>query len=100
MAQHKYNRIKAALAEAGRTSQELAEFMGVYATTVSDWCTNKNQPSVQNLHRISEFLRIDIRLLLMPTNWEAPVRLVAEEEPAVTRPKKKKAKTVKRKRSK
>ena len=69
MAKTKYNRIKIALAEAGKQSAELAEFMEVHETTVSDWCTNTNQPSVQGLFEISRFLGINVRKLLVPTNW-------------------------------
>ncbi len=74
----KYNRIKAELAEAGKKNQELAEFLGMHITTVSDWCTNKNQPSVQDLFRIAEFLRIDVRRLLHETIWEQGLSMVAE----------------------
>lgn len=70
MAKILYNRIKAALADNGKKSSELAEHLKVQATTVSDWCTNKNQPSIQDLHRIAEFLRIDIRELLVSTKWD------------------------------
>ena len=65
----KYNRIKAELAEAGRQNQELANFLQVHITTVSDWCTNTNQPSIQDLYKISEFLGINVRRLLIPTRW-------------------------------
>lgn len=64
-----YNTIKAALAAADKKNKALAQYMGVHVTTVSDWCKNKNQPSVQDLYRISEFLKTDIHKLLMPTNW-------------------------------
>ena len=77
---NKYNRIKAELAEAGKKSQALAEYLGVHVTTVSDWCTNKNQPSIQDLYKISEFLRIDVRRLLFATNWEAEISKAAEDE--------------------
>lgn len=79
----KYNRVKAELAEAGKLSTELAEYLEVHATTVSDWCTNTNQPSVQDLYRISEFLRIDVRRLLLPTRWNTDnLSAAAEEEPS------------------
>ncbi len=54
----KYNRIKAALAEADMKSATLATFMGVRLATVSDWCTNKNQPSIQDLYKIARFLNL------------------------------------------
>jgi transcriptional regulator with XRE-family HTH domain len=84
----KYNRIKVELAEAGRRNQELAEFLGVHITTVSDWCTNKNQPSIQDLYKIAEFLRIDVRRLLFATNWGAEITKAAEEQSVFKKAKK------------
>jgi transcriptional regulator with XRE-family HTH domain len=69
MAKAKFNRIKTALTEADKQNSELAEFMNVHVTTVSDWCTNTNQPSIQDLFAISKFLKINVRKLLIPTNW-------------------------------
>ena len=59
MTKTKYNRIKAALSEADKTASTLAEYLGVHKSTVSDWCTNSNQPSVQDLYRIAMFLGLD-----------------------------------------
>jgi putative transcriptional regulator len=59
MVKIKYNRLKAALSEADKKAISLAEHMGVHKSTVSDWCRNENQPSVQDLHRIALFLEID-----------------------------------------
>ena len=67
MSNIKYNRIKAVLAEKDKKNIDLASHLKVSPTTVSDWCTNKNQPSIQDLYRIAEFLKIDIRELLIPT---------------------------------
>ena len=67
----KYNRIKVELTEAGKLSAELAVFLGVHASTVSDWCTNTNQPSIQDLYRIADFLQTDVRNLLVP-NFPKP----------------------------
>lgn len=61
----KINRIKAALAEAGRTNIWLAEKIGRDPVTVSKWCTNTTQPDLQTLARISELLNINIRELLV-----------------------------------
>ena len=63
----KVNRIKAALAEADKTNLWLAEKIGRDPVTVSKWCTNTTQPDLQTLARIAEFLRIDIRELLVST---------------------------------
>lgn len=63
----KYNRIKTVLAECEKKNSELAKHMGVHETTVSDWCTNTNQPSIQDLFKIAKFLKIDVRILLVST---------------------------------
>jgi len=62
-----YNRIKSALADANIKSIDLAAHLKISKSTVSDWCTNKNQPSIQDLYRIAEYIKIDIRELLVST---------------------------------
>jgi transcriptional regulator with XRE-family HTH domain len=49
MAKHNYNRIKAVLAEKNFTSKELAQRLNKSETTVSRWCTNDIQPSIETL---------------------------------------------------
>lgn len=63
----KLNRIKGALADAGRTNLWLAEQVGRDPVTVSKWCTNTSQPDLQTLAKIAELLCIDIRHLLVST---------------------------------
>jgi transcriptional regulator with XRE-family HTH domain len=66
--EHKaYNRIKAVLAEKGKTNNWLAENMNINKTTVSKWCTNLTQPSIETLFTIAETLNIDVRELLIKT---------------------------------
>src|SRR5690242_4022391 len=69
MTPKQYNRIKAVLAENNKTSKELALHLGVQEPTVSNWCTNKKQPSIENLYNIAKFLKVDIRELLVSTKW-------------------------------
>ena len=69
MATKQYNRIKAALAEKKITNKKLASLLGVEPQTVSRWCTNQSQPSIETLYQISKALKMDIRELLVPTNW-------------------------------
>lgn len=61
------NRLKAALAEQGKTSRWLAEQLGKSENTVSRWCANKVQPSIQQLNEIAQLLKVDIKELLMST---------------------------------
>jgi len=64
----KLNRIKGALADAGKTNLWLAEQVGRDPVTVSKWCTNTTQPDLQTLSKIAEALNIDIRELLISTS--------------------------------
>ena len=61
----KLNRIKGALADAGKTNIWLAEQIGRDPVTVSKWCTNTSQPDLQTLAKISDLLNVDIRELLI-----------------------------------
>ena len=61
------NRIKVALAETRRKNKWLAEQLGKDESTISQWCSNARQPSLENLHKIATTLEIDIRELLNPT---------------------------------
>jgi putative transcriptional regulator len=60
-----YNRIKAVLAEKGKTNIWLAEELGKNKTTVSKWCTNIMQPTVETLFEIAEALDVDVKELLV-----------------------------------
>lgn len=61
-----YNRIKGVLGDMGVTNKELAEALEVTPGTVSNWCTNDKQPSLETLYRIAGYLNIDVRQLLVP----------------------------------
>lgn len=60
-----FNRIKAVLAEKGKTNNWLAETLKVNRTSVSKWCTNKMQPTVDTLFEIAEALDVEARELLV-----------------------------------
>lgn len=53
------NRIKVMLAEKKRTNKWLAEQLGINPATVSKWCTNSSQPSLDMLSKIAEALDVD-----------------------------------------
>lgn len=61
------NRIKAVLAEKQLTSKWLAERLEKSENTVSKWCSNKVQPSLENLVAIAKILDIDVKDLLVST---------------------------------
>lgn len=63
----KINRLKIVLVEKERTNKWLAEQLGKSEITVSRWCTNDVQPSLDTLVQIADLLEVDIKELLNPT---------------------------------
>ena len=61
------NRLKAVLIEQGKTGKWLSENLGKDTATVSRWCNNHAQPSVETFVRIAELLNIDVRELINKT---------------------------------
>lgn len=60
------NRLKVVLAEKKRTNKWLAEQLGKDPATVSKWCTNTSQPSIDTFLEIARLLNVDIKELLLP----------------------------------
>nr|DAN30631.1 MAG TPA: SOS-response transcriptional repressor [Caudoviricetes sp.] len=58
------NRIKIVLVEKQRTSKWLAEQLGKSENTVSIWCSNKVQSTLDNLYEIAQILDVEVRLLI------------------------------------
>ena len=67
MHQNPINRLKFVLAEKKKTGKWLANQMRKSETTVSRWCTNEVQPSMETLLEIARLLDIDVRELLNPS---------------------------------
>jgi transcriptional regulator with XRE-family HTH domain len=67
MTQKPINRLKVVLVEQNKTSKWLAEVLAKNPATVSRWCTNESQPSLENLVRIAQVLKIDVKELLNST---------------------------------
>jgi len=61
-----FNRIKEMLVKKDKTSKALAEYLKVKPPTVSAWCTNTNQPSMQTLFKIAKFLDVEAFELITP----------------------------------
>lgn len=61
------NRIKAVLADSKKTNRWLADALGKNEATVSRWCTNETQPSIETFFQIAKLLDVDIRELLNKT---------------------------------
>ena len=61
------NRIKVVLAEKGKSNKWLAEQLGKGDATISKWCTNRSQPSIETLVEIARVLKVDAKDLLQST---------------------------------
>jgi transcriptional regulator with XRE-family HTH domain len=94
MSNIRYNRLAIVLKEFNISQKELAELLGAkdpkkMKDRISGWCKNRHQPSLQVLYKIAYVLRIDIRLLIEPTDWShekgpSPVELkIAAREAAI-----------------
>ena len=57
------NRLKVVLVEKKRTGKWLAEQLNKDQATVSKWCTNNAQPSLEMLLKIAEVLEVDVKEL-------------------------------------
>ncbi len=60
----RFNRLKVVLAEKNRKGKWLAEQLGKNEATVSRWCSNTAQPSLEMLVKIASILNVDPRDLL------------------------------------
>ena len=58
------NRIKVVLVEKKRTNKWLAEQLGKDPATVSKWCTNSCQPTLETLIKISQLLDVELNSLV------------------------------------
>lgn len=58
------NRLKVVLVEKNKSGKWLAEQLGKDPATISRWCSNSIQPSVETMAQIAEILNIDVRELL------------------------------------
>lgn len=58
------NRLKVVLAEKKRTNKWLAEQLGKDPATISKWCTNNSQPTLENLLDIARCLDVTVNDLV------------------------------------
>ena len=58
------NRLKVVLAEKNRKGKWLAEQLGKNEATVSRWCSNTAQPSLEMLVKIAYILNVETKDLL------------------------------------
>lgn len=62
------NRLKIVLVEKKRTARWLAEKLQKAPATVSKWCTNTSQPSLETLRDIAKLLNVEMKDLLNNIN--------------------------------
>lgn len=62
------NRLKVVLVENKKTNKWLAEKLGKDPATISKWCTNTAQPSVETLMQIAKCLNVEVNDLLIPVD--------------------------------
>ena len=62
------NQLKIVLVKKKRTNKWLAEQLGRDPATVSKWCTNVAQPTLETLLQIAKLLEVEVQdLLVKPT---------------------------------
>ena len=64
METEKINRLKIVLVQQGKTGKWLAGQLGKNEATVSRWCSNTSQPSLEMLMKIAAILNVDARRLI------------------------------------
>lgn len=74
----KLNRIKTALVDNGKTNKWLAEQLGKDPATVSKWCTNVSQPSLEVMMTIANLLHVEMNDLVRLE--EAPKHMVKRDD--------------------
>lgn len=67
MTNKELNRIRVVLAERNIKNKWLADELGKNQATVSQWCNNMRQPSIETLYEIAKVLDVDIRQLINTT---------------------------------
>lgn len=65
MSKQRYNRIKIVLAEKEQSAKWLADQLGKDKSTVSRWCTNDMQPSIETFYEIAKILDVEVRELFV-----------------------------------
>lgn len=60
----KLNRIKVVLVEKEVSQTELAEKLGRSFSTINGYCSNRNQPPLEVLDQIADYLNVNIKDLI------------------------------------
>ena len=73
----KINRIKVMLVDKGKTNRWLATQLGKDPATVSKWCTNSAQPTLETTMQIAKLLNVEMNDLV---RFEALPEIPTQEE--------------------
>ena len=73
----KINRIKVMLVDKGKTNRWLATQLGKDPATVSKWCTNSAQPTLETMMQIAKLLHVEMNDLV---RFEALPKIPTQEE--------------------
>lgn len=65
----KINCLAEVFEQKGVRNSDIVKLLRVRKETVSRWVHNKQQPDLNKLNLIAEYLRVDIRELLSPSDW-------------------------------
>jgi putative transcriptional regulator len=60
------NRLEIVLAELGMAHKELAAGVDVSVVTMSRYCNNKRQPTLEMLNAMANYMKVDVRRLIVP----------------------------------
>jgi transcriptional regulator with XRE-family HTH domain len=74
MAKKKLNKIKIVLAMKDQKSKWLAQKLGKNPNTISKWCNNEAQPSLETLFQIAEVLDVEVKDLVCLRNETGDVK--------------------------
>ena len=73
----KINRINVMLVDKGKTNRWLATQLGKDPATVSKWCTNSAQPTLETMMQIAKLLNVEMNDLV---RFEALPEIPTQEE--------------------
>ena len=74
MANKDLNRLKVVLVEQHKTAKWLAEQMDKDPATISKWCTNKAQQSLEIIKKIAEILQVKMSNLVSNEHLKAEIK--------------------------
>ena len=71
--ERKLNRIKTVLVDKGKSNKWLAEQLSKDPATISKWCTNTSQPSLEMMMTIAKLLHVELNDLVRLDEMPEPV---------------------------